>query len=209
MAEFYISNKKYDKGLAVLNNIISAKDADKPTLVRAYFLKGNAYERQNQWDKALVEYAILRDKYTDTPVGLQIPVYIGNYYTGKGQEDRADKAFREAAAFYEKIRNEHKGKVMGYTASSLLRDVYIRLKEYERAGGVIDDILRDYKAEVAIIQQLPYVELVFEKSLKRPEKALEIYKFARDNTKNDQLKKLLDKKIADMSKTDVESSKKR
>ncbi|MBU4377399.1 MAG: hypothetical protein KKD29_08035 [Candidatus Omnitrophica bacterium] len=209
LAEFYIYNKKYDKALPVLDTIISAKDADKMTLSRAYFVKGNVYERQNQWDKALAEYAILRDKYNDTPLGMQIPIYIGNYYIGKGDDERADRAFREAAAFYDKIARENKGKVMGYTALSLMRDIYIKSKEYRRAGNVIEEILEDYKAEIAMIQQLPYVELVFEKSLKEPEKALEIYKFVRDNTKNDNLKKLLDKKIDDMSKKETEDGKKR
>jgi len=98
----------------------------------AYFLRGNAYERQGQWDKALKEYLFLRDKYTDTVLGLQMPMYIAAYYIRKGQEGNADKAYREAAIFYEALGRDNQGKVLGYKASTLLRDAYLGAKEYER-----------------------------------------------------------------------------
>ena len=195
LAEFYLSHKKYDAAISVLNTIISKPDKDASLLSRAYFLKGNTYERQGQWDKALKEYLFLRDNYIDTALGLQMPMYITAYYIRKGQEGDADKAFREAAAFYEKLGKDNQGKVLGYKASTLLRDAYLGAKEYEKAGEVVKDIINNYFSQVALVEQLPYVEPIYVNTLKTPGKAIEIYKSIIEKAKDKKLEELLNKKI--------------
>ncbi len=198
LAEFYVMNKKYDKAIAALDMLIKAKDQDASLLSKAYFFKGAIYERQDQWDKALEEYKILRDEYTDTSLGLQVPLYIGRYYTKKSKEAEADKAYREAAVFYEKLEKDNEGKILGYVASSMLREAYINLGDYEQAGKIVEDTISDYPSQVTFVQQLPYVELIFVNKLKRPEKAIEIYKNVQEKTQDDKIKEILQDKISEL-----------
>ena len=186
LAEFYLSRKKYDEALSTLNDIIGTEDQSITILSRAHFFKGSLYEKQDQWDKALKEYMILRDTYTDTQLGLQVPIHIGRYYTVKGREAEADEAYREAVVFYEKLERDNRGKILGYAASTLLRETYISLRQYEQAGRVLEDTINNYPAQLTFVQQLPYVELIFVKALKRPEKAIEIYKNVKKKTKNEE-----------------------
>ena len=196
LAEFYIVHKKYDNAEAVLNTVISKADKKDITLLsRAYFLRGNAYEKQGQWDKALKEYIFVRDKYYDTGLGLQVPMYIAAYYMRKGNEEDAGKAYREAAGFYEQLEKDNKGKVIGYQALALGRDAYLSVKEYEKAGGLVKYLLDGYLSPLALNQQLPYVELIYVKTLKKPEKAVEIYKSIIDKVKDGKLKEALNKRI--------------
>ncbi|MDD5680908.1 MAG: hypothetical protein PHI59_06685, partial [Candidatus Omnitrophica bacterium] len=196
LAEFYILHKKYDRAVSTLNTIINKAGKEETLLLsQAYFLRGNAYEIQNQWNKALQEYTILRDKYTDTPLGLQMSMYIAAYYARIGQEEKANTALREAAVFYEKLARDNKGKVIGYRALNLLRDAYLNLKEYEKAGEAVSNTINDYFSQAALVEQLPYVDAIYVSTLKTPEKAVEIYKSIEEKTKDKKLKEILNKKI--------------
>lgn len=196
LAEFYTFNKKYDKALSVLDDIIKTNDSDRTFLSEACFLKGNVYEKQNRWGKALTEYKILRDKYSDTSPGFQIPVYIGDRYNREGNEIEAAKAYNEAVVFYETIEKQNKGKELGYLASTFLVQTHMKLKKYKEAGGVIEDMINNYPSELTYLQCLPNVEFIFVKTLQNQGKAIEIYKKVREKTSDVRLRDFLDEKIS-------------
>lgn len=198
LAEFYLVREKNDKALFVLNEIIEMGDHGAPILCKAHFLKGFVYEKEGQWDKALKEYTILRDKYTDTPLGLQVPIYIGTYYTQKGKEVEAKRAYNEAVLFYEKIEQDNRGNMLGYTASGFLRQAYLTLERYEEAGRVVENTLNNYPSDLTFVQQLPYIDLIFVKTLNKPEKAIEIYKNVIEKMKNEELIAVLQGKIEEL-----------
>jgi len=198
LAEFYLYRKKYDKALSTLGEIIEAEGQDLRMLSKAHFYKGVVHEKQDEWDKALKEYTILRDAYTDTGIGLQMPLYIGRYYAEKGEKPEAAEAYEEAARYYEKLETENRGEMLGYAASTLLRQTYIILWKYEEAGRVVEETIDNYPSEQTYVQQLPSVELIFVKALKRPEKAVEIYKKIIEKTKNERLIKQLQKRIGQL-----------
>jgi tetratricopeptide (TPR) repeat protein len=195
LAEFYIINKRYNDALSTLDDIIVAEGQDIAMLSKAHFFKGSIYEKQGRWDKALEEYAILRDEYTDTSLGVQVPLYIGRYYMGKGEEAEAKAAYMEAIGFYENLERNNKGSLLGYTAATLLREAHISIGDYEQAGRVIEDTINNYSSDLVFAQQMPYVEVIFVNALKRPEKAVEIYKKVRQKAKDEKLIEILDKKI--------------
>ena len=195
LAEFYITNKRHGDALSTLNAIMQTYAADMTTLSAAQFLKGIVYERQNKWNNALREYTTLRDRYTDTRLGLQVPLYIAKHYSEKGSPAEAEAAYKDAAVFYEKLKNDNKGKPLGYAASNLLIQTHLRLQDYKRAGSLLAESIERYPSAVNLLQLLPYVELIFVKKLNRPEKAVEIYQDAKTKIKNEKFIKFMDKKI--------------
>jgi len=195
LAEFYFNNKEYEQAIASLDIIIDTYSDDVPTLSKAHFLKGNSYEKQNQWDRALREYITLRDKYTNTPLALQVPLYIGSYYKGKKRYTQANQAYHEATIFYKKIERENSTKPRGYAAASLLLQAYIELGEYEQAGKTVEDIINNYPQLIVLVQQVVNIDSIFIKKLNKHEKAIELYKLIKTKTKNPELKGALDKKI--------------
>lgn len=195
LVEFYIFRKKYDEALSVLNAIIGTENQNVSVLSRAHFIKGLVYEKQDKWNDAIDEYVILRDNFTDTALGLQMPLYIGRYYSEKGSPAEAQQAYSEAVNFYDRLQRENRGKVMGYAAETLLSQAYIAIQNYEEAGRVVEDIIKTYPTQQAFMQELPIVEMIFVNVLKRPEKAIEIYRFAHEKTNDQTLKDILQKKI--------------
>ena len=195
LAELYILNKKYTEAAPVLDAILKKYDQDAEMASKALFLKAMIYQEQDEWEKALKEFIILRDKYTDTPLGLQVPLYIGQYYSDEGRLTDAEEAFREALIFYQRLESRNRGKILGYAASNFVMETHLRLRQYEEAGEVLDNIIRLYPSTFTFAQQLPNIEEIFLKRLNKYGRAIELYRFIKEKTDNSQLKEQLEAKI--------------
>lgn len=195
LTEFYIVNKRYEDALSRADLMIKAYDKNPTVLSAAYFLKGRAYEKQDKWPAALKEYKKLRDDYTNTELGMQMPLYIAKYYADNGKDADSRQAYNDAAAFYKRLEKENSGKGLGYVSNMLLLQAYMGVKNYEEAGNVIEETIDKYRSGTTLRQLLPQVENIIVKELKRPDKAIGIYKNIKVNTKDEKLIKFLDKKI--------------
>ncbi len=198
LAEIYLKDKKYDESIKVLDAFISSEDKNIALLSRAYFLKGTAYEKQDKWDKALKEFTTLKDKYINTPLGLQVPIYIAQYYKRNDKFAEAEKELNNAVVFYQNLEKENRGTILGYSSSSFLVQAYMGLEKYEEAGEVVKDTIINYPSQMTLVQQLPLIELIYIKTLNTPEKAIEIYKYIIGKTKDDKLIKFLENKIEEL-----------
>jgi tetratricopeptide (TPR) repeat protein len=196
LAEIYIYNKRYDDALSTSDSIIKTYSSAPAILSTAHFLKGQVYEKQDKWAKALKEYNIVRNNYTDTVLGIHMPLYVAKYYAGKGRDADARQAYSEAVLFYGKLEKVNSRKMLGYTASKLLIQVYMDTGNYEEAGRVLEETINNYRSGITLEQLLPQVENVFVIKLKQPDKAIEIYKSIKEKFKDERLNKFLDKKIA-------------
>jgi outer membrane protein assembly factor BamD (BamD/ComL family) len=195
LLEFYITHKKYDEAKSLAGNILVKYKDDPIVSSTAQFLKGVISEKQNNWDRALEEFKILNDRYPNTELGMQIPLYIGRYYDSKGLDEKSKDAYRNAVAFYSKMEEEYSGKMLGYTASAFRIQAYLNLKDYEAAGNALDGTIRKYSSTLSFVQLLPLVEKIYIENLKNPQKAAEIYKYVMSKTKNPKILKFLTKKI--------------
>lgn len=198
LLEFFIANKKYKEAMDLTEAISKAYGADMEVLSTVQFLKGTIYEKEDRWDKAVGEFNILKEKYPATQLGMQIPIYIGKYYDSKGLDSEAREAYKDAARFYAKMEKEYAGKVLGYTASLLLIQTYLSMKDYESAGGVLENTLHNYASRLSFGQLLPQVENIYVKNLNEPKKAIELYKYVISKTKDPRLIKFLNKKIENL-----------
>ena len=200
LVEFYVAYKKYDQALAHADEIIKKYKKNPGILSMAYFLKGVVYEKQDKWQSALKEYHVVRDRYRNTRAGMQMPIYIANYYSQKGREAQAEEAYGEAARFYENIEKENSGKALGYMASLFLIQTYVKAGNFENAARVVEETLDKYYSQMALVQLLPLVENIVVTKLKNPEKAVEIYKAIAAKSKDEKLKKVLQKRIGELNK---------
>ncbi|MFC1631402.1 tetratricopeptide repeat protein [Candidatus Omnitrophota bacterium] len=195
LIEFYLGNKKYEQAISAAEGTLEKYGQDRSFASRVQFLKGVAYEQQGQWPQALEEFLILRDEYTKTFLGLGIPLYIGEYYTTKGNDAQAAQAYQEAIGFYTRLENENKGQASGYAAINLLMRAHLILEQYEQAGVVLEKIISEYPKLRVFVQQIPSIEAIFIKKLNKPEKALQLYENIKVKTDNEKVIKFLDGRI--------------
>jgi len=195
LAEIYASEENYDASIRTLDKLVSSGSENRLLLARAHFLKGLMYIKEKNLNKAFVEFKLVRDEYFDTPLGLQMPFYMAQLYANEGKAVVAKDAFEKAVAYYKKIQRENSETMLGYSSANLLIQTYLALNDYESAGRVVEDVIRDYPLNVTLIQQLPYVDLIFVKTLNRPEKAIEVYSYVIGKSDNDRLNKALTEEI--------------
>lgn len=200
LVEFYIANKRYDEARKVADTISKTYEKDTDILSTVQFLRGTMYQKEGKWDKALAEFRILNKKYPATQLGMEIPIYIGKYYESTGSYQKADEAYKEAAAFYSKMQEEYSGKVLGYTASLFLIQTYINLEDYGSAGNALDTTLHTYVSRISIVQLMPLVDRIYVQNLNDPAKAIETYKYMITKANNSRLRKFLTKKIEELEK---------
>jgi len=198
LVEFYIYNKKYDEARERVKIILDSEKTNKAIISSAQFLKGNIYEKQGDWHLALGEYTILRDKYSDTQLGLQIPLYIMNYYAQKKMQSEFNGAADEAIRFYKKIESENKDKMIGYAALNMLLAAHLGKKDYAEVGTLIEYALDTYPPQLTIPEYLRYIDYIYIKELKSPERAIAIYRKIKGKAEDSRLKEALDKKITEI-----------
>lgn len=200
LAEFYVAREKYAEAISLLQELVVKDKDDLWTVSKARFLKGAVYQKQGEGEKALREWTVLRgEKYTNTPWGLEAPIYIGNYYYQKGNQPQAERAYSEAALFYRKIESERKGTPAGYTAANLLLRTYIQMRRYDDAGKTAERIVDTYNNRLTLLQQLPNIELLFVRIMRNPDKAIEIYNRIKTKTDEPELRKALEQRIAELT----------
>lgn len=199
LAEFYVGLKKYNSAITQLDTVIKKYPDNRIMLSMAYFLKGLAYERQDKWADALKQYRIVQNEYADTQVGLQMPVYIGNYYAAKGREADAKQAYDEAIQVYKKMEKENSGKPLGYMAALYVIQTYMRADNFEAAAAEIEKDLDQYYSNMTLAQLLPLVETVIVTKLNNSEKAIAIYKSILVKSKDPKLNAVLEKRIKELA----------
>jgi tetratricopeptide (TPR) repeat protein len=199
LVEFYTTYKQYDKGLDVISSMMDKYKSDEVIMSTVHFMKGDIYEKQNNWPKALAEFELLRDKYPYSRLGIQIPIYIAKYYDSKGQGSEATSAYSEARSFYRRIEKENSGNGLGFAASTLLFQTYMNTRNYEEAGSVLEETINTYMGQTAVLQLLGQVENIFVTKLNEPEKAIKIYKNLAEKMRDGKLKKVLQKRIDELS----------
>lgn len=196
LAEFYITEKRYEDAVAIIGAFLSEHEASGVSLLsKAYFLKGMAYEKKGEWHNAVKEYEILRDEYHHTPIGLQSALYIAQRCKGYGNMAETLKKYEDAIALYKRLCEENRGTMLGYSSSTYLIRSYIETEKYEEAGSIVEANIYDYPTPLVQAQQIPLIELIFVKKLKDADKAVKIYEYLIKNTEDAEFKKLLHNKI--------------
>lgn len=200
LAEFYVFLKRYDKALAKLDEILKIYAESRETSSTAAFLKGRVYELQKDWPKALKQYKNVRDKYADTEVGLQIPLYIGKHYADRNKDAEAKEAYSDAVAFYSKLQSDNKGLMLGYFASSLKIQAYVRMQDFASAGRALEETLISYMSDIAMMQLLPVAEFIYVDRMKEPQKAIALFEKCAAKLKNGKMKTSIEKRIETIKK---------
>lgn len=194
LAQFHLGNQSYTEALNVLYDIINTYD-NTVLLCQAHFLRGTVFEEQGQWDKALREYTILRDKYKDTPLALGMPLYIADYYKEEEDYGQAQQAFGQAVQFYTKVEKEERGTARGYASANLLIRAYMELEQYEEAGREVENTIKNYPKLLPLMQQVPNIDRIFIKKLNNIDKAIELYRSMKLKTNDHEFLGLIDEKI--------------
>ena len=117
IAQIYLGLEKRDQAHDILKEIFfrftngENKDEDgiKNIAAQALFWSGRMYEAKGEIEKAQEEYAILMEQYPLTSRGLQVPVYIIQYYRNQGDFTQMKEVSAKAQSHYQKLIEKYAG----------------------------------------------------------------------------------------------------
>jgi outer membrane protein assembly factor BamD (BamD/ComL family) len=199
LATLCFETENYDEALVVADEILHNYKMNEYLSAEAHLLKAAIYEKKGDLNNALKEFKVLHKDYTETRSGLRAPLYIAQFYERHDKLTEADEAYDTAMVFYETIEKKYRGRMLGYLASLYLIQTYMSIDFYGAAGEVVEDIIANYPESV-LPEQLPYVELIYVKMLKNPEKAIAAYERIARKTKHSRVKEFVRRKINELRK---------
>jgi len=165
IARLYMVKEQHQKARTQLQSIITKYSKSPALSSEAAFLIGNSYEKEDKWSSAIREYKKIMRDYALTVRGLDIPVYIAEYYRSKYQPDKMIGAYREAIGHYRALANKHSNTPLAYNLDTLVARCYIAMKEWQGAIGTFNTMLEDYKGKVALDEVLLNIALIYNSGL--------------------------------------------
>jgi TolA-binding protein len=176
VARLYLAKKDYEKSRSQLSQIIKRHSDSKTVPSEALFLTGYTYELENKWNSALEQYKKIITDYPTTLRGLDMPMYIAQYYKTKYQPDKMVAAYQEAITHYRKLAEKHPDSLLAFQAYNLVSRCYAALKDWNNALNSLDVITQKFKGKINLDGVLLSKALIYRNELKdntQAKKALE------------------------------------
>jgi len=173
IARLYAVKEEYGQSRGQLRAIINKPSKSPNIAAEALFMIGNSYEIEGKWSLALEQYKKIIQEYLETPRGLEIPVYIAQYYKVKSEPEKMAAALQEAIAHYQALAVKHADSALAYRAQTLVAGCYLALKDWQSAINMFNAIVRNYKGKVKMDGILMNMALIYNNELKDKVKSQE------------------------------------
>jgi|GEM_PF-1197215 len=172
IAGLLIYEKKYQEARNFLNKVQKEYPKDKAFGARSQFLLGFSSEREGNWEAALKEYRVLRDRYPESQVGLEIPLYIARHDL-KTDTQKGSESYEAAADYYRRLIQGNPKTPLQFLAFNYLLGGYEEQKKWDKALEVLRELVMTYPR----MSRNYFLRIdAYGLRLKQPEKAIAIYK---------------------------------
>ena len=166
----FIHEKRYQEARDFIYTSRKRYPDDKALGARSQFLLGFSYEKAGDWETALKEYRILQDRYPESQLGLEIPLYLARH-DAKEDSKKSGESYENAAVHYRRLI-ETKPDPIKYFAMSYLLTGYEEQKKWDKSLEVVGEIIVTYPKLIRVY--IPKIEKLAQK-LKQPKLAIAVY----------------------------------
>jgi TolA-binding protein len=173
IGRLYIVKEQYKEARSYFEKVIAKHSAENSICSDALFLIGNSYQLENKWNMALESYKKIMAQYPTTSKGLDVPLYIANYYETKYQPEKMIEAYKEAIGYYNNLAAKYPDTLFGFIVSSMSAQCYVALKDWARAIESFNALIAKYKDKVSVDQALMNLSIIYKEELKDKDKAKE------------------------------------
>ncbi len=144
----YTLKKDFVKARDSFRAVLERYPENSSLSAEALFNVGVTYEREGNAGEALRIYQTIQEKYPLTGVGLNIPLYVANYYLRSHQPEASRAAFGAAIDFYQDVYGKNPQNPAGYAALRQLAAIYLARQEWGKGVEVLGKLLVDYPVPV-------------------------------------------------------------
>jgi TolA-binding protein len=164
-ARLYLAKQEYERAARQLDAMFAKYKENKAVSSEIVFLMGNAQQLQDRWEQALAQYKKLIADYPLTIKGLEMPVYIAQYYNVKHIPDRMLEAYKEAIAHYQGLINQYPDTPLALQCYKLVASCYGAMKDWPNAVAVMTTAVEKFKAKVPMDAMLLDIALIYRREL--------------------------------------------
>lgn len=181
MGKVFLLKEDYPKARKVFAEAMSKFPNNPGLCALALFETGRTFELEKNDTDAVRTYRKIYESYPLTETGMNMPLYLINFYLKRSQMDQANQFVVEAESFYQKIFKENKDNMAGFVAIRLLATTYLAGERWRDALKTLELTLNQYARSKVMTPQrvqllVQAINIVAIEKLKEPFLAISIYK---------------------------------
>jgi len=141
----YMLNQDYVKAREAFQVVVEKFSDNDDAGAAALLGIGASYAGEKNLSQAVKTYRKIMAAYPLTDIGLNMPIYIANYYRQNGQNEEAQAAFVSAETYYQNIAAANTANPrVRFDSQRLLAATYMAQKKWGAAVGIFESILLEY-----------------------------------------------------------------
>jgi TolA-binding protein len=149
--QFADMTRKYGKSSSVVSECL--------------FLTGKSYQLQDDAESAINQYRKIIAKYPLSQRGLQMPLYIAQYYGASKDEPKMRDAYTDAVAHYESLAQKDMKSALAFRAYTLVAECYAGLKDWPQAIATLETIETNFKTHAPMAGVLMNIAIIYHREL--------------------------------------------
>ena len=175
IGEMYMERKDYKRAMDEYKKVV-LNFPEKPALcARSQFIVGTIYEIQRKWQEALSEYKEVVERYPGTFTGLQLPLYIAQYYNRYNMTEDSKKAYASAIRRYENTVEMNPYSRQVPVVHNLMIIAYGNQRKWDGLVKTLTEFTDKYPKSKAAPAAMFKIAAIYRDILKKPDKARIFY----------------------------------
>lgn len=175
IGEMYIARKDFDNARKELMEVVMNFPEQQELCAHAQFLIGSLFEKQGDWKEALHNYEELIERYPNTTVGLQVPLYIAHYYQRHNLKKESERTYADATHKYTNLIEKNPYSKLVPVIQYFVTLAYGRQEKWNELVDTLQRMVDKYPdAEVAPVT-LYRMAAIYRDVLHNPDKAKDLY----------------------------------
>ncbi len=166
VAKLYLAKSEFEQSRKQLKNIIAKYNKSEVICAEALFLIGNSYQLQDKWDSALGQYKKMITNYPLTARGMEIPIFIAQYYKVNHQPDKMQSALADAVTHYRSLAAKYPDSPLAYKAYTSISLCYSASQDWVNVVSTLNTIADKFKGKVRLDTILFNLALIYNRELK-------------------------------------------
>ncbi|MFZ2406920.1 MAG: tetratricopeptide repeat protein [Methylobacter sp.] len=166
IGKLYLVKGQYEQARLQFKNMAKQYAKSGSVVAECLFLTGNTYQLQDQPDNAVAQYRTIISKYPLSQRGLQMPMYIAQYYGSRKEPQNMREAYSQAIAHYESLAQKDMKSALALRAYTLVAECYAGLKDWQQAIASLETIETNFKDKAPMDGVLLNIAIIYQRELR-------------------------------------------
>lgn len=173
-AKVLAQERRFESARKLLKWIMTNFSSNDDLCASAQFALASTYETQGRWDRALIEYKWVQEKYPLTPEGLLVPLHIADYYRKQGEKTLEESALLDAIGHFQTLVRKYPKTMLAGIAQEYIIYCLSAQKAWDSAARAATALRQIYPGTRSEISSYLFLGQIYE-SMRHFEEAKEVY----------------------------------